>query len=199
MGFPVKDRAQQVPSTDVVFEVYPSEPITNPGIVTQWNFWPNAAQPFKFVVVRLVTGTTYEIVGINDIVAGDITTGQANTKIVPPCEQFQVQAGDIIGISTDNPGPELDYDSTSAEALGNGARWVIGMDPNGLVVGGTVTTDMTGPRAWSLSAEITDFSEASSAASTMAGKEWRGERAQILHCITKDCAHILVLSERMHA
>ena len=74
------------------------------GVITRWYFQANSDEPklqpqLKFKVGRLVSGTTYSIVGESGVVKP--VPGMLNEYAV----RIPVRAGDLIGIYTVTPGP----------------------------------------------------------------------------------------------
>ena len=104
IGWTVKDRihignagAVQVWVTPLDFPCH--------GVVTHWRYWAKRSAPFRAMVLRNVDngGTLYDIIGINEIPAGDIN--QEVTYQVPDNERVIVQAGDVIGFGWNSPVP----------------------------------------------------------------------------------------------
>ena len=104
-GWTVKDRNHAGTITAVQTWVTPIE-FPCYGVVTHWNYWPGRSAPFRAMVLRNVDngGNLYDIIGINDIPAGDIE--RVVTYQVPNEERINVLAGDVIGFAWNSPVPK---------------------------------------------------------------------------------------------
>ena len=74
------------------------------GVITHWRYMTGYSVPFRAMVLRNVdsSGTLYDIIGINDIPAGEID--QILTYQVPDDERISVLAGDVLGFGWNIPG-----------------------------------------------------------------------------------------------
>ncbi|XP_072048991.1 uncharacterized protein [Amphiura filiformis] len=95
------------------------QPITCDGVVRKWQYQTKTSNPFRVIIWRPISGSRFEIVGINDIPAGP--TNQEVTYVIPPSDRIEVQQGDLIGWSF---GPAV-LPSRRA-GVGNLVRWVGG-------------------------------------------------------------------------
>ena len=69
------------------------------GVLVEWRYQAKASNLFRAIVWRPVNGsdTEFQIVGINDIPAGEVNTPVTYT--VPENDTIEVLAGDLIGWS----------------------------------------------------------------------------------------------------
>ena len=79
------------------------------GLLVEWRYQAKASNPFRAIVWRPINGSDaeFQIVGINDIPAGDIDTPVAYT--VPENERIEVKSGDLIGWSFGSSSLAFDY------------------------------------------------------------------------------------------
>ena len=98
LGWPVQDRATY--DSDRWTMVSVDLQFTCEGLLVEWRYQAKASNPFRAIVWRPVNGsdTEFQIVGINDIPAGEINTPVTYT--VPENDRIEVQAGDLIGWSS---------------------------------------------------------------------------------------------------
>ena len=105
VGWPVKNRYHV--GTENVVQTWVT-PINFPchGVVTHWRYWAGRSAPFRAMVLRNVDsgGTLYDIIGINDIPAGDIE--QVVTYLVPVNKRINVRVGDVVGFAWNSPVPK---------------------------------------------------------------------------------------------
>ena len=112
------------------------------------------------MVLRKVytSGTLYDIIGINNIPAGDIE--QVVTYQMPDDERIIVQAGDVIGFAWNSPGPKHvdlgNADDDDVETLLFSSLSPDDHKVNGRINASDTTTHLT--RAYSIKAIVSGIS-----------------------------------------
>ena len=111
VGWTVKNRHHVGSEIAIHTWITPKE-FPSDGIVTHWRYWAGRSVPWRAMVLRKVDneGTIHDIIGINEIPAGDIE--QVVTYQVPDDERITVQSGDVIGFAWNSPGAKVDIDLT---------------------------------------------------------------------------------------
>ena len=156
VGWEVRDRPRIHNGVKSQVWISIEEEFPATGLVTHWQYWSGRSIPFRAMILRKVPGVAaddpqYDIIGIHDIPAADVTDQVVMYK-VPTDQRVIVQTGDVIGFGWVNNGPVKFTNEGDADADDVSGMLQKELDPGSLLTGNRVSGVATINRGFAIQA-----------------------------------------------